>query len=393
MIYFIDRISEISIANFKLTSNKIILNSIMLVYKDLKISKLTKEVMNKRVVFPRGKQKEFLVSSKKEINSTWAELAKKLDVKRGTLEKSYTFEFCNMPYTTFVNICKLRKISNNKTLKIYNAKVVNLIPVIGRKAFGETRTKLPPINITYTQSTVVFDLCSIKLNDQDKLKKLELPAKLTPELAEEIGLHCGDGFLSSKRYEYRLKGNKNEKEYYDLFIKNLYKKLFNVDIKLKEYETTYGFEFHSKSFWTFKHEILGLPSGKKDDMDFPNVIKVNDLQILTSFIRGLFDTDGSVSFVKKYKELGDYYPIISLTLKPKKLLMGTAEILSMLGLEPRVTCNGDYWVISLNGYKRLANYLKLIGFSNKKSIDKIKKWKKQYPELGKDIMADVVQPG
>ena len=39
----------------------------------------------------------------------------------------------------------------------------------------------------------------------------------------------------------------------------------------------------------------------------------------------------------------------------------------------------------MNGYERLEKYSKLIGWSNPKNWDKIIKWKKQYPELGKEV--------
>jgi hypothetical protein len=44
-----------------------------------------------------------------------------------------------------------------------------------------------------------------------------------------------------------------------------------------------------------------------------------------------------------------------------------------------------YWHIHLNGYKRLEKYLKLIGWSNSKHLNKIKKWKFSYPEISKNV--------
>lgn len=353
---------------------------------------LITRIMEKRVIFPKSKQREFLTLAKKELSFTWPEFAKIIGINRGTLEKAYRYEVCSMPYNVFLNIIKLINMNESYFINLYDAKVIDFKQVIGRKCLGEKRKILSTnTNIIYIKSAQTFDTSSIRLDKTyGKNKDIKFPDKLTSELAEEIGMHVGDGFLSAKRYEYRLKGNKNEREYYDKFIRTLFKRLYNVDINLKDYETTYGFELYSKSLWIFKSRILGIPAGRKNDMAFPEVIKVNNQEILTAFIRGVFDTDGSVSFIKKYKTLGNYYPVISLTLKSKKLIIEIKEILAMFGLEPRSSFDGDYYRIDLNGYKRLEVYSKLIGWHNPKHLRKVIKWKDEYPELGKDVMVDVV---
>ncbi len=344
--------------------------------------------MEKRVEFPRGKQKEFLRSSRLEINLPWSSMAKKLRIKAGTLRVAYNYEYCRLPDKVFKDICKLRRRDQKRILKEFKAKVVEYDPraIIGRKAWGETRVKLSDVKIKFCGEPEKFENEKIIVSSVDNKKKLKFPKKLTPELAEEIGIHLGDGFFSNKKYEYRLKGNKDEKKYYDNFVKPLYKKLFNLDVNIKEYETTYGFELYSKGLWNFKSEILSLKSGPKNNIKVPQIVKVNDVRILSSFVRGLFDTDGSVSFISQYG-FSRYYPRITIGLKSKELIIGAAEILTMLGLSPRVSRDGEnIWVISLNGYERLAKYSKLVGWSNPKHSEKVKKWKEQYPKLGKEVI-------
>lgn len=224
----------------------------------------------------------------------------------------------------------------------------------------------------------------------DKRKKISFPKILTPDLAEEIGIHLGDGFLSKKRNEYRLKGGKDEKEYYGGFVKPLYKKLFNIDVKVREYESTYGFEEASQGLWKFKTEVLGIPAGRKDTIRCPEFIKNQTQKIQVAFIRGLFDTDGSVSFLSKYG-YKSYYPCISLTSKSKFLIEDVKIILTNFGLNPKVFQDRKrYWCIYLNGYERLARYSRLIGWDNPKYIKKINNWKERYPKLGEEVMVDVV---
>ena len=362
-------------------------NGVIVSKEKFKYNRNIYKLMEKRVIFPSGKQKDFLIKSKEELNSTWSEFSQKLNVNRTSLEKSYRYEYCSLPYKMFVNICKIKNLSENSILSFYGAKVIDFNPfgVIGRKALGEKRTNLNKFNISFRYKPLIFNNSEVKSSRYDEEKGLKFPNKLTPELAEEIGMSIGDGFLSNRKYEYRLKGNKNEREYYDFFIKPLYKKLFNLNLNIKEYETTYGFEIASKGLWNFKKKVLGIPSGRKDNIELPDIIRVNDVKILTSFIRGVFDTDGNVYFRTNYG-FKRYYPIIQVALLSKELIFGIAEILSMLGFDPYIfEEKGGCWHIYLNGYERMRKYSQLIGWNNPKHLNKVKEWKEAYPELSKGV--------
>ena len=314
--------------------------------------------MQKRLEFLKGKQKDFLINSRNELGLSWIGFADELKINRGTLEKAYRYELCSLPYKIFTKICKLRNLPVKSVLNQCKAKIIMFNPkeIIGRKVMGESRALIREPNISYNQKPKKFNLSIIKLSKADGLKKIKFPKKMTPGLAEEIGIHLGDGFLSDKKYEYRLKGGKDEAEYYDIFINNLYKKLYNLDVRIKEYESTYGFEVYSRAIWQFKVECLGISPGRKDSIKLPKILKINDKNILTAFIRGIFDTDGSVSFSNRYG-LGKYYPTISISLKSEKLMLEIVEILTMLGFEPKLYRSKDYYpVIHLNGYRKLAKY-------------------------------------
>ena len=61
-----------------------------------------------------------------------------------------------------------------------------------------------------------------------------------------------------------------------------------------------------------------------------------------------------------------------------------------LEINPKISNPEPYWQAYLNGYKRLATYSKIIGWSNPKNINKVIKWKRKYLKLGKEVMASVV---
>lgn len=343
--------------------------------------------MEKRVVFLKNYQRKFIEFIKRKTKLNWRELGYKLEVKTSTLRISYRYKYCNLPFKLFKKACKLLNLLENFILNKYKAKIIEFKPIIGRKCIGESRTKLPKLTETnFNQKEIILDLSKINYSNEDKRRNIILPNRLTPLLAEEMGMHYGDGFLSKRRNEYRLKGNKDEKEYYDKHIANLYKTLFGLNLNIKEYETTYGFEISSKALWEFKNKVLNIPAGRKNNIDFPKIINFNNKEILASFLRGIFDTDGSVSFKSGYG-LKSYYPRILLSLKSKKLIDGIHKALEVLGLKPKTYFNkSGYWGINLNGYQRLAKYEGLIGWSNPKHLKKVKAWKQTYPKLGVAVL-------
>lgn len=336
--------------------------------------------MNKRVSFPKGNQKKFIFKIKKDSKCIWRELSEKLDMNESTL-KSYSFELCDIPYKVFKEMIKLAGKIEKEVLNYYGANIRKEELPIGRKSFGERNKVMGEINITFSNKDLKLDNSKINFSKYDLIKGIKLPNKLTPELAEEVGMHFGDGFLSSRRYDYRLKGNpKDEREYYLDYIKPLFKELFNLDLNIKKYERSFGFELYSQAFWEFKTKVLGIKSGKKYGITFPESMKVNNQKILASFIKGLFDTDGCVSFKTRYG-YNQYYPVIALALTSKKLIRDVGEILFMLGFNPSVNYNGQYGIITLNGINAFKRYEELIGWSSQKNLNRVEEWKRRYREL------------
>lgn len=247
--------------------------------------------------------------------------------------------------------------------------------------FGDSRKFLSEPRITFKKTDLNLDLSPVTYSNKDIEKNLVFPEKITPLLAEEIGMHVGDGFLSSKKFEYRLKGSKiDEREFYSNFIAPLYKELFNLNVKITEYAESFGFEVYSKALWTFKNKVLGIPAGPKTRIRVPEVVKVKDTEILTSFIRGYFNTDGSLSFLSKYG-YPSYYPLISAASVSELLIKEVAEILEMLGFNPRLSLNDKYWTVQLYGYENFAKYYSLINWSSPKYLDKIARWRESYPKF------------
>ncbi len=157
----------------------------------------------------------------------------------------------------------------------------------------------------------------------------------------------------------------------------MYKNLYNLDVNIRDYSDTIGFEISSRALWLFKVNVLGIKPGRKDHLFIPEIVKVNDLEILTAFLRGFFDTDGCVSFLAKYGKK-NYYPVISLTQKSSKIIGDVAEILKMLGFNPHIYFHRNEHTVVLNGYSQLAHFENLIGWNSPKHLNKVSLWKKSF---------------
>ena len=147
-----------------------------------------------------------------------------------------------------------------------------------------------------------------------KMKSITIPKEMTAQLAEEIGIHIGDGSLlirpESGHYEYYVCLSKEEKEYAE-YVCSLMFSLYSIEGKPRESSKDRSLLvlFSSKALASWKLH-LGLPSGDKGQISIPK--SVLDSMFVFDCIRGIFDTDGTIMFKKKQKDVHSY-PIIKIT--------------------------------------------------------------------------------
>lgn len=239
-----------------------------------------------------------------------------------------------------------------------------------------------------------FDLSSVRYSRVDEEKGIILPKKLTEDLAEDIGIHIGDGslYLSGKNRsssEFHYSGNILEKEYIE-YILNLKKKLYNIS-RIREYKnsrkTEIGFRFSSLALATFYTSVFKMPIGKKSKIvDVPQVINGSkNNKFLAGFLRGIVDTDFSLTYKNKGKAYS--YPVLHGGLANKALIKSIARIFKKLGFKIYVNTEIKHFdirtkktyytsIIDLNGKDNLIKYFSKIGFNNPKNNLKYLVWKK-----------------
>lgn len=210
-----------------------------------------------------------------------------------------------------------------------------------------------------------LDVMSIPCSKNDLAKGVRLPQVMDELLAEEVGVHIGDGTLVAKRNYFSVRVSVDELEYLN-YLAQLYFRLYNIKPKVFARGSICGFEIYSKALFEFK-KALGLPIGKKRNVDIPAALKESrNMGLISACIRGIFDTDGCVYFMKNLK----HSKIIIYSQSPK-LIESLTFYLDKMGFEPKVYDAGR--IVTLYGLPMLKLWMEKIGASNPKHYLKLKR--------------------
>lgn len=241
-----------------------------------------------------------------------------------------------------------------------------------------------------------LDLSKVEFSKWDKFFNVKIPTQLYIKLAYETGLHIGDGHLTmirrkdnnARMFQIVFSGNwKEEKDFYFSTISTLIRKLYNkIPYIRKESKNSIRLYFYSQAIATFKNRVLELPAGKKiGKIRIPKIIRESPLEIRKNCLKGIVDTDFSLSFKKNCK-----YPVISadFPLECKMLVNDIEEVLIEANIKPSICIENRKderyiptkyykgYKIDINGKNNLENYIKNIGFLNPVHITKYLVWKR-----------------
>ncbi len=221
--------------------------------------------------------------------------------------------------------------------------------------------------------------------------------EITPssDLAEICGIHAGDGYLRNKNYkrELDISGSPEEQPYYDNHMAPLFSRVFGVEPKCRLFPSrgTYGFVIRDKRVVEKMHE-LGFPYGKKSlIVRAPTfVMETEDPKIKAAFLRGIFDTDGCLTFNRRvcgkyciFKKTHNYYPVIDIASISKDLISDLRVLLSTLGIH---YCHRTYihkkenehisYTLYVRGNYFLTEWMASIGSNNPIQLSRYWIWKK-----------------
>jgi len=127
---------------------------------------------------------------------------------------------------------------------------------------------------------------------------VRFPKKVTPELAELIGLIVGDGHLDGTKLEFHNSNMGLRKRYSSLI------EMFGVPYREFKSHTTSVVQVSSRVLSRVLNGVFEIPLGNKSSkVIIPQIILKSKDEVLASFLRGYFDTDGYVPNEKRDIEL------------------------------------------------------------------------------------------
>lgn len=188
--------------------------------------------------------------------------------------------------------------------------------------------------------------------------KIKIP-ELNESLAEIIGALNGDGHISKYKYEINIVSHSDEKSYQE-YLKNLFVKTFGVTPSDYLQGNTIKIRIYSIDLHKLLTEEYGLPIGKKKGkLKIPKEIKKSSI-LLKSYLRGLFDTDGSFYFRRKKD------PVLEISSADSQFLKEVKNALVSLNF------NVVKGVNKLVIYKKddIINFYKVIKPANSKHLKK-----------------------
>lgn len=128
---------------------------------------------------------------------------------------------------------------------------------------------------------VRLDISKVEFSRNDLRSGIQVPEKLTKELAYFLGFHVGDGYLKIQRrdktVDYRMQYDGhhiNEHLWYIDYIKPIIKKLFNKEVNVVRGTTgSLYIAFRSKAILTLLHNCCDIPFSPKKKITVPNIVQ------------------------------------------------------------------------------------------------------------------------
>ena len=172
-------------------------------------------------------------------------------------------------------------------------------------------------------------------------------------------------------YSIRIVGDiRKDNKYLLNYVKLIIERLFKIKVRTGKFKKTNAMliEAHSVRLIEFLEKLGFKPGNKiKNQLEIPLWIKNNE-EYLKACLRGLYDTDGSI-----YKLTNQNSYQINFSNSNSVLLNDVKNGLRQLGIYCSEITKGKE--INITKKSELRKFLKLIGFSNSKHLDKVKMWK------------------
>jgi intein/homing endonuclease len=299
-----------------------------------------------RIFLKKGSQKILIELAKK--GKTWNDLSKTLNLNPCYLCNSLKLEKTSISEETYKKLC----IQTNKNFDKF---------IVAKK------------EDSWGQSLGAR-------NSPGSTIKIKSP-KESQILAEIVGAILGDGnimfYKKGKKvgvYQISITGHKIlDKQYHVNYLAKKFKSLFNVEPKQMEFprKNARRLVIYSRDLVSFFAKMGLKPGDKmKNQTTIPPWI-FKKKKYLQACLRGLIDTDGCIH---RMSQRDSNLIRINFVNHNQALLRDTHRAFYILDYRPSKIIRNRIFYISRQN--EIGKYLKEIGFSNKKHIDRLKKFKK-----------------
>lgn len=280
-----------------------------------------------------GKQKEFLYLAKDKLGISWVDLADRIGKSRSALYLHLRGE-CHIPLDVFVIL--------NQDIDFENYRIIEI---------------------------------------KNSGNEIDYP-KLSNDFAEFLGVLAGDGHLHGYPSELAITSHAFLDRYHiKVHLKDMFIRLFKANPTILFQRNVIKLRFYSKDLVSFLHKEFNLPVGKKmNRLHIPTSILENN-EYLMSYLRGLFDTDGSIN--RHYKTTG----MVEITSGDAYFLEEVKQSLIRLGFR----VSSGYKSIRIYKKSEIDRFFSMIKPSNPKHNFKYETFKKKgYIPLTKDLCASSI---
>ncbi|MCK5633188.1 hypothetical protein KAH94_05530, partial [bacterium] len=308
----------------------------------------------------------------------------------------------------------------NKVKNLFKSgkkEVYKLTTKTGKTILTTKKHKFLTTNVKYLndrnilpRNVVWKEVNDIKIGNKiavvNKYPKNKLKEKVNKDIALVLGYLIGDGHVNKKYQSNIAVVNMNEA----LLIKKIIDKNFNLDCQIKKYKSLSGILRvnltggikNRKGAGNFSNKFANfLKKNKinkiKDKKEIPNIILNSDNEVIASFLKGLFQADGTCA------KHGNGVQVIYGTIS-KKLAKQVSHCLLRLGIQNSIykinhkksgfrSKNSLFYNVNIRSFniKRFAKIIGFIDFKDKKLKKLLKEWEPNSKNRKENIFFDIVK--
>lgn len=213
-----------------------------------------------------------------------------------------------------------------------------------------------------------FPLTEVKVISLQNQPQIIKKPRISYTYAEFLGALAGDGHLHKKPAELSITCNRHDDKEYILYLCKLFIRLFGKEPTIVYQNNTIKLRLYSKELVTLLNKEFEFPIGKKKNrLKIPPKVVKGRRAYLINFIRGVFDTDGTIC--RHHKNSG---AIMEISSRDTFFLAEINEKLKRLGLKTSLGYKG----VRIYDKKEIDKFYRMIKPSNPKHKRRYETFKK-----------------